>query len=79
MECESGSIEEFRADKILNSLNEIGVDHKVARDVIERVQYRLHKLGPPVPKAAIKKAIIKELETENPEAAKIIKKSKIWT
>jgi hypothetical protein len=79
VECESGAIEEFRADKILNSLNEIGLDHKVASDVIERVQYRLCKLDPPVPRAVVKKAIIKELETENPEVAKIFKKRKIWT
>lgn len=78
VECESGSIEDFKTEKILNSLIEIGVDSKIANDVINRVQYRLCKLDPPLSKLTIKKVIITELEKENPGAARTLKKRKIW-
>ena len=78
VECESGSIEDFKTEKILNSLIEIRVDDKIANDVINRVQYRLSKLDPPVSKLTIKKILIAELKKENSEAAKILKKRKIW-
>jgi len=78
VECESGSIEDFKTEKILNSLIEIGVDGKIANDVINRVQYRLCKLDLPLLKLTIKKVIIAELEKENPGAAKILKRRKIW-
>jgi hypothetical protein len=78
VECESGSIEEFKTDKILTSLIDVGVDLNLAGNIIERVQYRLCKLDPPVSKAIIKRAIIEELENEKLEAAKILKKHKIW-
>ena len=78
VECESGSIEEFKAEKILKTLNEIGVDSKVANEIINRVQYKLYKIDPPVTKANIKKVTIRELEKENPNAANMLKKRKIW-
>lgn len=78
VESESGSIEDFKTEKILNSLIEIGVDGKIANDVINRVQYRLCKLDLPLLKLTIKKVIIAELEKENPGAAKILKRRKIW-
>ena len=78
VESESGSIEDFKSEKILNSLIALRVDNKMAKDVINRVQYRLSKLDPPVSKLTIKKVLIAELKKENSEAAKILKKRKIW-
>ena len=78
VEGESGVIEEFQTDTILYSLIEVGVDHTAAREIVDRVQYRLCKLDPPVSKSTIKKAIIEELENENPESAKKFKKNRIW-
>jgi hypothetical protein len=78
VECESGVIEEFKTDKILNSLIGVGVDRKAAREIVDRVQNRLCKLDPPVSKLAIKKAILEELGNENSEAVKKFKKSRIW-
>jgi hypothetical protein len=78
VEGKSGVIEEFETDIILNSLIEVGVDHKSAREIVDRVQYKLSKLDPPISKPAINKAIIKELENENSEAVKKFKKSRIW-
>ena len=78
VECESGVIEEFKTSKVLDSLINVGVDRKLAREIIQRVQYRLCKLDQPVSKAMIKKAIVEELENEDLEAAKIFKKRKLW-
>ncbi len=77
VECESGVIEEFKTDKILNSLIGVGVDRKEATVIIDRVQFRLCKLDPPVSKSTIKRAIIEELELENSEVAKKFKKRRI--
>ena len=74
VECESGSIEDFNTEKILNSLIEIGVDNKIANDIVKRVKNKLCKIDPPVSKLRIKKVVIAELEKENPEVAKILKK-----
>jgi hypothetical protein len=54
------------------------VDRKAAREIIDRVHYKLSKLDPPVSKPAIKNTIIEELENENSEAVKKLKKSRIW-
>lgn len=78
VECESGVIEEFKTAKILNSLIAVGVDHKEATVIIDKVQYKLCKLDPPVSKPTIKKTIIEELEIKNSEIAKKFKKRKIW-
>jgi hypothetical protein len=78
VESDSGAIEEFKTDTILNSLIGVGVDGKAAREIVDRVQYKLCKLDPPVSKLAIKKAILEELENENSEAAKKFRKRRIW-
>jgi hypothetical protein len=78
VEGESGVIEEFKTDTILNSLIGVGVDRKAAREIVDRVQYKLCKLDPPVSKPTIKKAIIEELENENSEAVKKFRKRRIW-
>jgi hypothetical protein len=78
VECESGSIEEFRTEKIFKTLNEIGVESRLASEVIKRVQNKLCKLDPPVSKSTIKKLTIEELKKESPDAANMLKKRKIW-
>jgi hypothetical protein len=78
VEDESGVIEEFKTDTILNSLIGVGVDRKAAREIVDRVQNRLCKLDPPVSKLAIKKAILEELGNENSGAAKKFRKRRIW-
>ena len=78
VEDESGVIEEFKTDTILNSLIGVGVEWKAAREIVDRVQYKLCKLDPQVSKPVIKKAIIEELENENSEAAKKFNKRRIW-
>jgi hypothetical protein len=78
VEGESGVIEEFRTDKILNSLIGVGVDRKAAGEIVYRVQCKLCKLDPPVSRLAIRKAILEELGNENSEAVKKFKKSRIW-
>jgi len=78
VEDKSGVIEEFKTDTILNSLIGVGVDPKEAREIVDRVHYKLCKLDPPVSKPVIKKAIIEELENENSEAAKKFNKHRIW-
>jgi hypothetical protein len=78
VEDESGIIEEFKTDTLLNSLIGVGLDRKAAREIVDRVQYKLCKLDPPVSKSVIKKAIIKELENENSETAKKFNKRRIW-
>lgn len=78
VERESGSIEEFKIQKILDSLNKIGIDEELANKVVRRVQIRLYKMDPPVPTSTIKKVIINELKKEKPEAAKMLKKRRIW-
>jgi len=78
VEGESGVIEEFKTDTILNSLIGVGVNRKAARQIVDRVQYKLSKLDPPISKLAIKNAILEELEHENLEAVKKFRKSRIW-
>jgi len=78
VEGESGVIEEFKTDTILNSLIGVGVNRKAARQIVDRVQYKLSKLDPPISKLAIKNAILEEVENENLEALKKFRKSRIW-
>ena len=78
VEGESGVIEEFQTDIMLNSLIGVGVDHKAAREIVDRVQSKLSKLDQPVSKFAIKNAMLEELENENSEALKKFRKSRIW-
>lgn len=78
VEGESGAIEEFKTDTILNSLIGVGVDRKAAIEIVDRVQYKLCKFDQPVSKLAIKKAIIAELENENSKAVKKFRKRRIW-
>lgn len=78
VERKSGSIEEFKIQKILYSLDKIGIDEELANKVVRRVQIRLYKMDPPVSTSTIKKVVMNELKKEKPEAAKMLKKQKIW-
>jgi len=66
----SGEIEEFKLQRIINSLKKVGVTDDVANDIVLKVQTKLSKMDPPISTKIIKAAVIKELEKENPEAAK---------
>jgi len=78
VEHKSGSIKKFKIQRILESLNEIGISEELANKVGINVQIKLNKMDPPVSTATIKKVIINELKKEKPEAAKVLKKQKKW-
>ena len=78
VEHKSGSIKKFKIQRILESLNEIGISEEVANKVGINVQIKLNKMDPPVSTATIKKVIINELKKEKPEAVKVLKKQKKW-
>ena len=78
VEQKSGAIEEFKIQKIANSLKKVGVTDEVATEVVKKVRAKLCKMDPPVSTELVKVAIIKELEKDNPEAAKKLKKRKLW-
>ena len=74
VEHKSGFIEEFKIQRILDSLNKIGISEELANKVGINVQIKLNKMDPPVSTTTIKKVIINELKKEKPEAAKMLKK-----
>jgi hypothetical protein len=78
VEQKSGAIEEFKIQKIADSLKKVGVKDELATEIMKKVQAKLCKMDPPVSTELVKVAIIKELEKENPEAAKKLKKRKLW-
>jgi hypothetical protein len=78
VEQKSGAIEEFKIQKIVNSLKKVGVKDDLATEIVKKVQAKLCKMDPPVSTELVKVAIIKELENENPEAAKKLKTRKLW-
>jgi len=78
VEQKSGVIEEFKIQKIVNSLKKVGVNDDLAKKVVKQVQAKLCKMDPPVSTRLIKAAVIEELEKENPEAAKKLRNRKLW-
>jgi hypothetical protein len=78
VEQKSGAIEEFKIQKIVNSLKKVGVNDDLANKIVKRVQAKLCKMDPPVSTRLIKAAVIEELEKENPEAAKKLRNRKLW-
>jgi len=78
VEQKSGAVEEFKIQKIVNSLKKVGVKDGLATEIVKKVQAKLGKMDPPVSTEIIKDAIINELEKENPEAAKKLKNRKLW-
>jgi hypothetical protein len=78
VEQKSGAIEDFKFQRIVNSLKKVGVTDELANKIVKKVQAKLHKIDSPVSTRLIKAAVIEELEKENPEAAKKLKTRKLW-
>jgi hypothetical protein len=78
VEQKSGAIEEFKIQKIVNSLKKVGVNNDLSKKIVKQVQAKLCKMDPPVSTRLIKAAVIEELEKENPEAAKKLRSRKLW-
>jgi hypothetical protein len=74
----SGEIEDFKFQRIVSSLKKIGVNNELANKIVMNVQSRLSKLDPPVSTRLIKAAVVEELEKEDPEATKKLRKRKIF-
>jgi hypothetical protein len=78
VEQRSGEIEEFKLQKIFNSLKKVGVTDEMARKIVTKVQVKLSKMDPPISTKLIKATVVEELEKKNPEAAKKLRNRKLW-
>jgi hypothetical protein len=78
VEQKSGEIEEFKLQKIFNSLKKVGVTDEQAKNTVAKVQAKLSKMDPPISTKLIKATVVEELSKENPEAAKKLRNRKIW-
>jgi hypothetical protein len=78
VEQKTGEIEEFKLQRIVNSLKKAGATDEVASAIVVKVQAKLCKMDPPISTKLIKAAVIEELEKENPEAAKKLRARKLW-
>jgi hypothetical protein len=78
VEQKSGEIEEFKLQKIFNSLKKVGVTDEQSKKIVAKVQSKLSKMDSPISTKLIKSAVVEELEKENPEAAKKLRKHKLW-
>ena len=78
VEQKSGDIEEFKLQKIYNSLKKVGVADELASKIVIRVQAKLCKMDPPISTIKIKAAVISELEKADPKAAKKLRARKLW-
>ena len=78
VEQKSGEIEEFKLQKIFNSLKKVGVTDEQAKNTVAKVQAKLSKMDPPISTKLIKATVVEELSKENPGAAKKLRTRKIW-
>jgi hypothetical protein len=78
VEQKSGEIEEFKLQRIFNSLKKVGVTDELAKKIVTKVQAKLSKMDPPISTKLIKATVVEELEREKPEAAKKLKNRKLW-
>jgi hypothetical protein len=78
VEQKSGEIEEFKLQKISNSLKKVGVTDELAKKIVAKVQAKLSKMDPPISTKLIKATVVEELEKEKPEAAKRLRNRKLW-
>lgn len=78
VEQKTGEIEDFKFQKIINSLKKVGVTDELAKNIVTKVQAKLCKMDPPISTRLIKAAVVEEVKKENPEAAKKLKKRKLW-
>jgi hypothetical protein len=78
VEQKSGEIEEFKLQRIFNSLKKVGVTDELAKKIVTKVQAKLSKMDPPISTKLIKVTVVEELEREKPDAAKKLKNRKLW-
>jgi hypothetical protein len=78
VEQTTGEIEDFKLQKIVNSLKKVGVSDELTKKIVTKVQAKLCKMDPPISTRLIKAVVIEEVETEKPEAAKKLRKRKLW-
>jgi hypothetical protein len=78
VEQKSGEIEEFKLQRVVNSLKKVGVTDEMASKIVVKVQTKLCKMDPPISTRLIKSAVIEELEKEDPDAAKKLRARKLW-
>jgi hypothetical protein len=78
VEQKTGEIEEFKLQKIVNSLKRVGVTNELSKEIVMKVQSKLSKMDPPISTRLIKATVVGELEKVNPEAAKKLKNRKLW-
>jgi hypothetical protein len=78
VEQKSGEIEEFKLQRIVNSLKKVGINDDTAKNIVMKVQTKFCKMDPPISTRLIKAAVIEELEKENTEAAKKLRARKLW-
>ena len=78
VEQKTGEIEEFKLQKIFNTLKKVGVTDELSRKIVTKVQAKLSKMDPPISTKLIKATVVEELEKEKPEAAKKLRKHKLW-
>jgi hypothetical protein len=74
----TGEIEDFKLQKITASLKKVGVADEMASKIVMKVQAKLCKMDSPISTKLIKAAVIEELEKENVQAAKKLRKRKLW-
>ncbi len=77
VEQKSGEIEDFKLQRIFISLKRVGVNDVLASKIVTSVQTKLSKMDPPVSTRLIKVAVVEELEKEDPEATKKLRKRKV--
>jgi hypothetical protein len=78
VEQKTGEIEDFKFQRIVNSLKRVGINDKLANKVVMSVQAKLSKMDPPISTRIIKVAVVEELEKVDPEATKRLRKRKIF-
>jgi hypothetical protein len=77
VEQNTGEIEDFKFQRMVQSLKRVGVTEEVARKVVRNVQAKLSKMDPPISTRIIKAAVVEELEKEDPDATKKLRKHKL--
>lgn len=78
VEQKSGEIEEFKLQRIFNSLKKVGVTDELAKKIVTKVQAKLSKMDPPISTKLVKITVVEALEREKPDAAKKLKNRKLW-
>ncbi len=74
---QSGGIEEFKMQKIIDYLKRVGISDEQADKIVKKVHAKLDKMDQPIPTKVVKTTIIDELAEEDPEAAKKLRTWKI--